>query len=185
MPSLEHMIPNLTISITLMQFGSMMQIASIDGQVRDAQTHKPLAMVRIELYQQGIPSAASYTDTDGRFRFPNVYSGRYMIYADSVGYEPQSIDVDSMMFWGIDVQLNRNKDRVRTEPPVVGVNDLSTPRISRIARISIRVIRVIRGLFNATGGRGPRLRVCPVSARRPPGLLFWCGNPAGFRHPAG
>ena len=35
-------------------------------------------MVRIELYQQGIPSAASYTDTDGRFRFPNVYSGSWV-----------------------------------------------------------------------------------------------------------
>ena len=131
-----------------MQFGSMMQIASatsIDGQVRDAQNHMALAMVRIELLNRGIPIATIFTDPDGRFRFPNVYSGRYMIYADSVGYEPQSIDVDSMMFWGIDVQLNRNKDRVRTEPPVVGVNDLSTPRISRIARISIRVIRAIRG----------------------------------------
>ena len=182
------MITNLTIFIALMQFGSMIQIASatsIDGQVRDAQNHKALAMVRIELYQQGIPSAASYTDTDGRFRFPNVYSGRYMIYADSVGYEPQSIDVDSMMFWGIDVQLNRNKDRVRTEPPVVGVNDLSKPRISRIARISIRVIRVIRGVLNASGGRSSRLRFRRVAAGRRPEMLCGSGTPRCFRNPEG
>ena len=131
-----------------MQFGSMMQIASatsIDGQVRDAQNHKALAMVRIELLNRGIPIATIFTDPDGRFRFPNVFPGRYMISVGSTDYEPKSIEFDSMMEWRIDVELNKKSNRLQTGPPVVGINDLSKPRISRIARISIRVIRVIRG----------------------------------------
>ena len=121
------MITNLTIFVALMQFGSMMQIASttsIDGQVRDAQTRKALALVRIELLHQGIPSATVFTDPDGRFRFMNVFPGRYMIYADSTGYEAKSIDVDSMMEWRIDVELNKKSVPAQTGPPVISVNDL-------------------------------------------------------------
>jgi hypothetical protein len=116
------MITNLTIFVTLMQFGSMMQIAPIEGQVRDAQTRKALAMVRIELFQQRIPIATIFTGPDGRFRFPSVFAGD-TISADSAEYEPKSIEVDSMMFWRIDVELNRKKDRPQAGSPF-SVKDL-------------------------------------------------------------
>ena len=67
------MITNLTI------FAMLMQVASVEGQVHDAQTRKALALVRIELSHQGVPSALEYTDVGGRFHFANVTPGTYTI----------------------------------------------------------------------------------------------------------
>src|SRR5689334_1107735 len=117
------MITNLTLFVALMQFGSMMQMTPIEGHVRDTETRKALAMVRIELFERGIPIATTYTDPDGRFRFMNVFPGRYALYVDLAEYQPQSVDIDGMTSWGVDVQLNRKRERIQT-PPTVSLNDL-------------------------------------------------------------
>ena len=96
-----------------------MQFVSIDGQVHDAQTRKALAMVRIEVTHQGIPSAMAYTNADGRFRM-SVLPGSYTISAESNGYDSKSVEIDSTMPGPIDVELIR-KRLVRQD--VAALND--------------------------------------------------------------
>ena len=52
----------MNINITILSV--LMQFASVDGHVRDAQTHKPLALVRIELSHLGVANATEYTQLE-------------------------------------------------------------------------------------------------------------------------
>jgi tetratricopeptide (TPR) repeat protein len=83
------MITNLTL------FTVLMQIASVDGQVRDALTRKPLELVRVELTHLGVPTASEYTDAEGRFRFANLAPGRYTVSAGGPGYEYTTAEIDT------------------------------------------------------------------------------------------
>ena len=69
------MITNLTL------FAMLMQFASIDGRVRDANTRKALPLVRVELSHQGVPSALEYTDAEGRFELKFIRPGQQQIQA--------------------------------------------------------------------------------------------------------
>jgi tetratricopeptide (TPR) repeat protein len=96
-------------STNLTIFVMLMQLASINGQVHEARTHKALAMVRIELLEQGIPSAMDYSDAEGRFRFTNLLPGSYTISADAMGYTPTLVEIDPTMPFPVDVELTRTK----------------------------------------------------------------------------
>src|SRR5579862_2950286 len=119
------MITNLTI------FVMMMQVASVDGQVRDAQTRKALAMVRVELLHQGVPNATEYTDPEGRFHFGNVFPGAYTISAAFMGYESKGVEFDSTMPGPFEIELTRTAGHEHQGPPVISVREYMIPEAAR------------------------------------------------------
>jgi tetratricopeptide (TPR) repeat protein len=119
------MITNLTIFVMLMQ------AASINGQVYDAQTRKALAMVRIELLRRGIPNAMDYTDAEGRFHFGNVFPGSYTISAASLGYDSQEVEFDPAMPGPFEIELARTPDHAQHGSPVVSVREYMLPEAAR------------------------------------------------------
>jgi outer membrane receptor protein involved in Fe transport len=58
--------------------------SSIGGQVTDAEAHKPIASVKIQLEET---TSAALTDTDGRYRISDIPAGSYVLSARRVGYQ--------------------------------------------------------------------------------------------------
>lgn len=108
-----------------------MQIASVDGQVRDAQNRKALAMVRVELLHAGVPSATEYTDPEGRFHFGNVFPGSYTISAAFAGYATRGIDFDTTMSGPFEIDLTRTVDHPQPGSSVISVREYMMPDAAR------------------------------------------------------
>ena len=125
LPSLGYMITNLTI------FAMLMQVVSLEGRVRDAQTGKPLQLVRIQLLSRGTPINLEYTDVEGRFRFANVVHGSYMISAVSAGYEARNIEWDVTIPAPLEIELTRTADRAGPSGSVVSIRDYLIPGSAR------------------------------------------------------
>lgn len=105
----------------------LMQVASLEGHVRDAQTRKPLQLVRIQLVSRGAPANLEYTDVEGRFRFANVVPGIYTIAAVSVGYEAKNIEWDVTIGGPLEIELTRTADRAGPSGSVVSIRDYLIP----------------------------------------------------------
>src|SRR5207249_11427747 len=111
------MITNLAI------FAMLMQVVSLEGRVRDAQTGKPLQLVRIQLLSRSTPANLEYTDVEGRFRFANVVPGSYTISAVSAGYEAKNIEWDVTIRGPLEIELLRKADRADPSSAVVSIRD--------------------------------------------------------------
>jgi hypothetical protein len=105
------------------------QLATIEGQVRDARTHAAIPFARIELWRGQIPVDQRYTDADGKFRFAQLASSRYTIAVDYVGYESSSIELDltSSVFPAM-VGLVRKKTAGTNLRPVISVREYLVPK---------------------------------------------------------
>jgi tetratricopeptide (TPR) repeat protein len=119
------MITNITI------FSLLMQFASVDGHVRDAQNRNTLPLVRIELLHQGVPSALEYSDAGGQFHFANVVPGSYTISATSLGYDPKSVAFDTDRDSSFEIELTRTADHKQSVSPVVSVRDYMVPETAK------------------------------------------------------
>ena len=119
------MITNVTM------FSLLMQFASVDGHVRDARTHKPLQLVRIELSQLGAASNTQYTDLDGRFHFPSVMAGNYTITAVSIGYESRIVDLSLQGGDSLEIELTPTAHHNQGVPPVVSVREYMNGKTAR------------------------------------------------------
>jgi len=108
-----------------------MQFATISGSVYDAQTRSPLAMVRLELMQQGVPRAMDYTDTEGQFHFRNVPIGSYTITATAQGYDSTSVEFDSNMGGPLEVALSQNARHGQPGPAVISAREYMLPEAAR------------------------------------------------------
>src|SRR5437867_12105520 len=119
------MITNLAI------FAMLMQVVSLEGRVRDAQTGKPLQLVRIQLLSRSTPANLEYTDVEGRFRFANVVPGSYTISAVSAGYEAKNIEWDVTIRGPLEIELLRKADRADPSSAVVSIRDYLIPGSAR------------------------------------------------------
>src|ERR1051326_5712095 len=119
------MITNLTLFLTFMQF------ATIDGRVYDAQSRRALALVRVELLQQGVPRAMDYTDADGQFHFRNVSIGTYTISVTTLGYDSTSVEFDSNMPFPLEVALSRTVRHGQPDPAVISAREYMLPEAAR------------------------------------------------------
>ena len=143
----------------------LMQVVSLEGHVRDAQTRKPLQLVRIQLVSRGAPTDLEYTDVEGRFRFANVVPGSYTISAVSAGYEAKTIEWDVTIPGPLEIQLIRTADRADPSGPVVSVRDYLIPGSAR---------RNSSGRARKSSGR---------IAQRPSGILKTASvSPATYLH---
>ncbi len=119
------MITNLTI------FAMLMQVVSLEGRVRDAQTGKPLQLVRIQLLSRGTPTNLEYTDVEGRFRFADVVPGTYTVSAVSAGYEAKNIEWDVTIPGPLEIELTRTAGRAHPSGSVVSIRDYLIPGSAR------------------------------------------------------
>jgi Flp pilus assembly protein TadD len=119
------MITNFTI------FAMLMQFANVDGQVREAQTRKPLPSVKVELLHQGVPNGLDFTDLDGRFRFLNVSPGTYTILAAFPGYDSKAFEFNPAMRSTMEIELTRTAGRKQKVAPVVSLRDYMIPETAR------------------------------------------------------
>ncbi|PYS36019.1 MAG: hypothetical protein DMG14_25680 [Acidobacteria bacterium] len=108
------------------------QFAVIEGQVRDARTHGAIPLARVELWHAQLPVDGQYTDSEGRFRFAYPTGGRYMISADSSGYVPSAVEIDTSPARSvIDIELVPNKPSPTKLQPVIGVREYLVPKNAR------------------------------------------------------
>ncbi|MCS7191621.1 MAG: carboxypeptidase-like regulatory domain-containing protein [Armatimonadetes bacterium] len=75
---------------TLMMFGCNNNgnglITGIFGQVINKGTRQPIANATVSLQQNGREIASANTDSSGKFAFPNLSPGTYMLVVSANGY---------------------------------------------------------------------------------------------------
>ena len=62
----------------------VMQSSGIDGQVRDARTHREIPWAKVDVSSSGIPIDRRYSDRSGRFRFDQLQPGSFVLSVESV-----------------------------------------------------------------------------------------------------
>src|SRR5262245_15940681 len=111
---------------------SLTQFAQIEGQVRDARTHGPIPLARVELSSVHLPFQRMDTNTEGRFACWDFTTGRYTISVDSPEYQRSSIEIDIPADAnGLVIELAPKKTRKTNTPPVVSVREYPVPKSAR------------------------------------------------------
>jgi tetratricopeptide (TPR) repeat protein len=70
------------------------QFSGIDGQVRDARTHREIPSAKVDVSSSRVPIDRQYSDRSGRFRLENLQPGSYVLSVESPGYEPATVEID-------------------------------------------------------------------------------------------
>jgi tetratricopeptide (TPR) repeat protein len=118
----------LTESLVLML---MTQFLGIEGQVRDAKTHREISSAKVDVSSSSIPMDRQYADRSGRFRFENLQPGSYVISAESPGYEPATVEIDVFpprTGRHVIVELGRRQTQSEERPQVVPLNQYVAPK---------------------------------------------------------
>src|SRR5215831_18433321 len=72
------------------------QLATIEGQVRDARTHNAISLASVEVWSLQTPVDQHYTDRDGRFLIAHLTEGHYTISVSHSGYKPSQVQIDAI-----------------------------------------------------------------------------------------
>src|SRR5438132_41284 len=120
--------------ITHMMILTMLtQLSTIEGQVRDARTHAPMACAAVELLRERIPVDRALADRDGRFRFTNLIPDTYAVLVDCFGFETSVVAADLLR--GVDTHIAIDLSAVfkpsLTGPLVVSARDFMVPKNAR------------------------------------------------------
>src|SRR5262245_37219867 len=111
---------------------SFTQFVHIEGQVRDARTHGPIPLARVELSSVRLPFERIDTNNEGRFHFAYITKGRYTISVDSPGYQRSSIEIDIPAdAYGMLIELMPKKTPKANPRAVVSVRDYPAPKNAR------------------------------------------------------
>jgi len=106
----------------------------VEGRVRDSRTHMGLPYVKVELLYTGIRVALEYTDSDGRFMFPNVEPRGYTLVLALNGYNGVSLAVDASSQSYIEIELSKPavlNPPARTGAPTVSIKQYMVPEKAR------------------------------------------------------
>jgi tetratricopeptide (TPR) repeat protein len=104
-------------------------VFQVSGIVRDSDSNRPIANIRVSLLMMGTPQASTLTSTDGQFSFTSIHNGRYTVEVAADNY--QTYDQDVIVDRGsvtIDVALKQSIGTVGPPPgSSVSVHQLGVP----------------------------------------------------------
>ena len=104
-------------------FTMVTQFGAIEGQVRDARTHMPITLAKVELWALQTPMDRQYTDNDGRFHFANLANDAYSISVSYSGYQPANVELSMpLSAFPIVIDIVRNETSPTTQPAISLVN---------------------------------------------------------------
>jgi tetratricopeptide (TPR) repeat protein len=113
-------------------FTMVTQFGSIDGQVRDARTHMPIILAKVELSTLRTPVDLQLTGSDGRFRFVNLPEGNYSISVSYSGYQPVHVEIDMpMSAFPIMIDIVRRETSPTNIQPTISLREYLIPKSAR------------------------------------------------------
>jgi tetratricopeptide (TPR) repeat protein len=110
------------------------QFSGIDGQVRDARTHREIPSAKVDVSSSRIPVDGQYADQSGRFRFENLQPGSYVLSVESTGYEPATVAIEvapPRTPAPAIIELVRKKTQSEGRPQAVPLNQYTMARTAR------------------------------------------------------
>jgi len=112
----------------------VMQSSGIDGQVRDARTHREIPWAKVDVSSSGIPIDRRYSDRSGRFRFDQLQPGSFVLSVESAGYESALVEIDVVpprTPGPVMVELVRRQTQSEERPQAVPLNQYTMPKPAR------------------------------------------------------
>jgi tetratricopeptide (TPR) repeat protein len=110
-------------------FTMVTQFGSIDGQVRDARTHMPIILAKVELSTLRTPVNLQLTGSDGRFRFVNIPEGTYSISVSYSGYQPAFVEVSApLSAFPIMIDIVRRESSPTDLQPTISLREYLVPK---------------------------------------------------------
>jgi tetratricopeptide (TPR) repeat protein len=112
-------------------FTMLTQFGAIEGQVRDARTHMPITLAKVELWTLQTPVNLQHTNSDGRFHFVNLADGDYSISVSYSGYQPAYVDI-SMPLAGLPIVIDIvRRETSPTIQPSISLREYLVPKNAR------------------------------------------------------
>jgi tetratricopeptide (TPR) repeat protein len=112
-------------------FTMLTQFGAIEGQVRDARTHMPITLAKVELWTLQTPVNLQHTNSDGRFQFVNLADGDYSISVSYSGYQPAYVDI-SMPLAGLPIVIDIvRRETSPTIQPSISLREYLVPKNAR------------------------------------------------------
>jgi len=110
------------------------QFSGIDGQVRDARTHREIPLAKVDVSSSRIPIDRQYADQSGRFRFDKLQPGSYVLSVESPGYDPSTVEIDVVpprTPGPVIIELVRKQTESQEPPQTVPLNQYTMPKTAR------------------------------------------------------
>ena len=118
--------------VNVFVFAVLMQVSTINGQVRDAQTHATIPSSKVELSNAGHTEDVQYSDADGRFYFPDVDSGVHTMSVTHAGYNTITIRLDKARALSrVEIELTPIVEAKTIGPAVISVQQYAAPASAR------------------------------------------------------
>jgi tetratricopeptide (TPR) repeat protein len=115
----------------LLIFAVSAQLTAIEGYVRDARTHDPIPLTRVELLRGQTPIEQKTTDSQGYFGF-SYGAGGDTLSVNASGYEHSSVEIDSpQTHFRLDIELVRKPASPIASRAVVSVREFMIPDKAR------------------------------------------------------
>jgi tetratricopeptide (TPR) repeat protein len=113
-------------------FTMLTQFGAIEGQVRDARTHMPITLAKVELWTSQMPVNLQHTNADGRFQFASLADGDYSISVNYFGYQPAYVDISMpLAALPIVIDIVRRETSPTTIQPSISLREYLVPKNAR------------------------------------------------------
>ena len=113
-------------------FTMLTQFGVIEGQVRDARTHAPIAQARVELWTLQTPLDQQHTNSDGRFFFANLSGSDYSIWVSYAGYQATHVEISTPLFaFPMVIEIARKEASSTNVQPSISLREYLVPKSAR------------------------------------------------------